>query len=447
MTEEALARAEAQVEAGDLDGARATAAAILAAEPQHAGAHNVLGFIAHREGRLADALVEFAQAGDDPDALANLEAVEAELRRTAAPPPPSPTFGFSYEDLRRGALGPGLSPTLLGQLLALKLEGDLETRVTQLPSAASANERRFLLRFAQHLWDGKGDVFENGPLLGGTTRGLALGMLANPRRRPGALLHTFDWFAADEGDLPPVWEQFIAAGMIKRSDYKEMQRSGSFQKVFDILHSGHDYSPLMRSHEAYLPGHRDEPSPGGRRLFEVPEGREFAIVFVDGCKSWYGTKYWAERISDHVRPGSHFVFQDYGWYTCFWLPVFVSVLEDHFRFVTHVDDTYAFELVRPLEREIVSRRFPDEPTDLERDAHDDIFLRLGMDAGVRGDVHAMVSLTIQHAAAMAYLGQKDEARAHISAMLGRPEFFQYRKRMIERAIRSPTYTPEGPVLL
>ena len=70
-----------------------------------------------------------------------------------------------------------------------------------------------------------------------------------------------------------------------------------------------------------------------------------------------------------------------------------------------------------------------------------------MDAGVRGDTHAMVSLTIQHAGSMAYLGYKDEASAHISTLLGRPEVFQYRDRMILRALRSPTYTPEGPILL
>ena len=63
------------------------------------------------------------------------------------------------------------------------MEEELERRVDELVSAASVNERRFLLRFASTFWDGEGDVFENGPLLGGTTRGLALGMLANPRRR------------------------------------------------------------------------------------------------------------------------------------------------------------------------------------------------------------------------------------------------------------------------
>ena len=124
-----------------------------------------------------------------------------------------------------------------------------------------------------------------------------------------------------------------------------------------------------------------------------------------------------------------------------------AVFEEHFRLVAHVDDTYAFQLVHPLDRETIEKRFPDEPTDFDRDAYDEIFLKLGMDAGVRGDVHTMVSLTIQHAASMAYLGHKEEARAHISSMLGRPEYFQYRQRMIERALHSPTYTPEGPVLL
>jgi hypothetical protein len=447
MTEDALAQAEAQVESGDLDGARGIAEGILAEDAMHAGAHNVLGFIAYREGRLADALTQFALAGDHPDAQANIAAVEEELRRSAAGLPSSAiALDCSYEDLRRGALGPGLSPAVLGQILAAAFDGELEARVTQLPSAASPNERRFLLRFAAIFWDGRGDVFENGPLLGGTTRGLALGMLHHPNRDPDALLHTFDWFAAHEGDLPPVWEQLIAARIIDRSDYEEMLASGSFQKVFDRIHSGQDYSPLVRSHEAYLPG-RPGDAPEGRKLFEVPEGRTFDIVFVDGCKSWYGTKYWAMEIAGHVRPGSHFVFQDYGWYTCFWLPCFHALFEDHFRLVAHVDDTYAFQLVRALDRAAIEERFPDQPGGLERDEFDDIFLKLSMDAGVRGDTHAMVSLTIQHAGSMAYLGYKDDASAHISTLLGRPELFQYRDRMILRALRSPTYTPEGPILL
>jgi len=442
MTDDLLARAEARAQAGDLEGARELAEAILADDAEHTGAHGVLGYVAYQQGRLLDAAAAFARAGNDPDAIANLEAVQAELARRGA----TPDFSCAFEDLRRGALGPGLSPTLLGSLLGQPFDERLEARVNELPSAASANERRFLLRFAAHFWDGDGDVFENGPLLGGTTRGLALGMLANPRRRDHARLQTFDWFAADEGDLPNVWETMIAAGMITRELLNDMRSSGSFQRVFDHIHSGHDYSPLVRSHEAYLPGHRGD-APPGRRVFAPPPDREYSLVFVDGCKSWYGTKHWITELCGLIRPGSHLVFQDYGWYTCFWLPVLHAVLEDHLRLVAHVDDTYAFVLAKPLTRETVEARFPDEPEQLGRDALDDAFLKLGIDAGVRSDVHAMVCLTIQHAGALAYIGHLDDAREHIAAMLGRPEFFSFRRRFIEPALRSPTYRPEGAVLL
>src|SRR6202000_63498 len=117
---------------------------------------------------------------------ANLASVRAELaavRAAREPAVPGPDFSCRFEDLRTGGLGAALSPRLLGALLGAPFDAPVEARVHELPSAASPSERRFLLRFAAYFWDGDGDVFENGPLLGGTTRGLALGMLANPRRR------------------------------------------------------------------------------------------------------------------------------------------------------------------------------------------------------------------------------------------------------------------------
>jgi hypothetical protein len=441
-----LAQAEAHVMAGDLDGARAIAEAMLAADPTDAGAHNVLGFIAHRELRLLDAKREFELAGNDEDARANLATVEAQI---AAMDNAHADFSCTVEDLAGGLLGPDVSPRLLGLLCSQPFDEQLEARVNQLPSAASANERRFLLRFAGRLWDGDGDVFENGPLLGGTTRGLALGMLANPRRREGALLQTHDWFSSRVPlDLPPnVWEHLVAHGLITQDHVAEMERSGSFQALYDHLHSGQDYSPLVRSHEAYLPGHRGDVPAHGEAVYRAPEGREFSLVFVDGCKSWYGTKHWLVETCQAIRPGSHVVFQDYGWYTCFWLPALHAVLEDHFRLVAYVDDTYAFQLVNALDPATVEERFPDTPAEFGRDAFDDTFLKLGIDAGVRSDVHAMVSLTIQHAGALAYIGLLDEAREHIAGMLGRPEFFPFRARFIAPALESPTYTPDGPIRL
>jgi hypothetical protein len=203
---------------------------------------------------------------------------------------------------------------------------------------------------------------------------------------------------------------------------------------------------LLHSHVAYLPDFPGDAPKLGEAMFEAPD-RVFSLVFVDGCKSWYGTKHWIVRMCDRVPRGSHFVFQDYGWYTCFWLPTLIGALPDHFRLVAHVDDTYAFELLRELDAGMVDSRFPDDPADLGRDGFDDIFLRLGVDAGVRSDVHSMVSLTIQHAGALAYIGHKGEARDHIAAMRSRPEFARFRARFIDPALTAPTYGPDGPIRL
>ena len=59
-------------------------------------------------------------------------------------------------------------------------------RLTELPSATTVGERWFFHNYAAHLWSGAHDIFENGPLLGGTTRAIGIGMLANPRRDAGA---------------------------------------------------------------------------------------------------------------------------------------------------------------------------------------------------------------------------------------------------------------------
>jgi tetratricopeptide (TPR) repeat protein len=455
-----LAAAEALVETGDIEGARALGERLLEADATNAGAHNLLGFLAHREGRLVEAQLEFEHAcaldPDDADARANLDAVRSELGvlyGASAPPSelaaPTQEFGGSIDELHAGNYGPDLSSRLLGRLLASGLPAGVDARLRQLPGATTVDERRFLCRFTSRLWDGRGDVFENGPMFGGTTRALALGMLANPHRTPGALLQTFDWFyyGSDTDASGVSFEAMIQAGLISSAQKREMEANRSFKAVFDSLHSGQDYSPLVRAHVAYLPGSPGDVAKTGDPAFELPEGRRFSLVFIDGCKSWYGTRYCFERLAPVIEPGSHLVFQDYGWYTCFWLPTFIGALGEHFRLVAHVDDTYAFQLLAPLDADTVRERFPEHPKDFGRDAFDELFMHKLIDAGERSDVHSIVSLTIQHAGALAYIGHTDEAREHIAAMLGRAELFPYRRRFIEPALHSPTYTPEGQVFL
>jgi hypothetical protein len=458
MSEDDLARAEALVEQGEFDAARALAERLLMDRSDSAGAHNLLGFLAHREGRLIEAQREFehacALAADDADARANLDLVRAELGAlygapAAAPAAPEHEFGGTIDELHAGAYGPDISARLLGRLLASPLPDEVEARLFQVPGATTRDELRFLCRFASRLWNGEGDVFENGPMLGGSTRALALGMLANPVRSPDARLQTFDWFhAGPNTDVAGVpFDAMIQQGLMTGAQKREMDATGSFKALFDSLHAGRDYTPLVQAHVAYLPGAPGDVPATGEPLFEPPADRRYSLVFIDGCKSWYGTRFCFERLAPLIEPGSHLVFQDYGWYTCFWLPSLIGVLADHFRLVAHVDDTYAFELLKPLSPTTVIERFPAHPRDVGRDAFDDLFLRLGIDAGERSDMHAVVSLTIQHAGALAYIGLLDEAREHIAGMLSRPELFPYRRRFIEPALRSPTYTPDGPIEL
>jgi hypothetical protein len=488
-----LTRAEDLAAAGDLAEGRAIADAVIARDPEQPRAHNILGFIAHAEGRLDVAERELSlacsMAGADEDMRENLEAVrrdaddaaqahdasaalvnralaeldaereggaatssieldfEADVARDLTPPP-APDFTGTLGELHAGAFGPGLSARLLGALLGSALEPRVLARLSELPSATSVRERGFLVRFTARFWDGEQDVFENGPLLGGTTRALALGMLANPKRTPGALLHTHDWFSSRvKLDVhPQAFQHMIARGQISQGQHDDMIASGSFQRVFEHLHTGQDYSQLVRTHEAYLPGRRGDVPAHGEAIFAPPPDGTFGLVFIDGCKSWYGTKHWIGRMCEQIPSGSRFVFQDYGWYTCFWLPTLIGVLPEHFRLVAHVDDTYAFELLKPITPADIDARFPDTPAELGREAFAALFARLLGDAGRRSDAHSTIALTIQHAGALATIGFKDEARSRIAALLERPENHWY-SGIIQEALASPTYTPEGEVTL
>ena len=456
-------RAEALVAVDELGQARRLMLS-LAGNDAPAAVHNVLGVIAYREGRLLEAQRELELACGRPDAgedaAANLEHVRAALSASSSDvggpdrtPEIKPAFSVekvnaSWADLQDHCFGEGLSTQLLSRFLSTELDPDLERFLTELPSATTVNERRLLMRYAATLWDGSGDVFENGPLLGGSTRALAVGMLHNPRRSTDVLLQTYDWFSNRVPlDLAPgTFEQLVARGRLTAGEYAQAQAQGSFKPVFDALHSGHQYSPLVRSHVGYLPGHRGDVPEHGEAVFGAPRARNFSLVFVDGCKSWYGTKHWLTELCTQIPVGSHFLFQDYGQYTCFWLPMLVGLLPAHFRLVAHVDHTYGFRLLEPITPELVGARFPDEPDDLDRATFDAVFNGLLAGAGARGDTLGMAALTTQRAAAYAYIGLADEARWLIDSLLLRPEFISMRD-YLQRARRSPAYTPEGPIML
>jgi hypothetical protein len=413
--------AVATAEVADADTARGVLRTVLSIDPAHAEARDNLAALERPDDGTADA--------------------------------------FGIRALAGGSLGRGLSAQVLGRILSTPRPGQeaLHARLTELPSATTVGERWFFHNYAAHLWNGEHDIFENGPLLGGTTRAIGIGMLANPRRNPDAVLHTHDWFnckiALDVDD--PSFDRLIAAGLLRPETRAEQLRSGDFRGVFEELHAGHDYSPLLRVHTSALPGSVAESHTMADVYVQDAEAR-FDLVFVDGCKSWYGTRWFLERIAPTIRPGAHVIMQDFGWYTCFWLSALVGVLPEHFRLVAHVDHTYAFELLRPITPADVAR-FPELPDELGASGFERIYGALLVDAWDDDDSWRLVSLSLQHAAALAMIGHRSEARERIRALADRLELRPQRApahagrlgagAMVLQALKSPTYYPDGPLVL
>ena len=418
-------------EAAETDAAEAAALArqALAGDPENARAANVLGVVAYTAGRIAEAHRWLVRAcslpGADDDMRANLERVSDEL----------------------GPLGYHPSSTRLGNAFAAGNDPRDVARMAQIPSATTPGERNLIREFTAELWNGRDDVFENGPLLGGTTRALALGMLANATRDPAAKLQTHDWFNSNvELDVPPrAFDQLIAQGLLDPAAREEMERTGSFKPVFDDVHSGHDYSGLIAAHTAALPGSPEDEQTMAD-LFSPDPDAIWNVLLVDGCKSWFGTRYFLERTAAAIPVGSHLIMQDYGWYTCFWLTSMVGLWPDRFRLIAHVDATFGFEITTPIDPAEVRERFPVSPADMGPDGFDELYAHMLERAGELGDSQLRVATTVHHAGALAYIGEKDRARAMIDALAEEP-WAQPHRATIANARKHPTYTPTGRVEL
>jgi Methyltransferase domain len=313
------------------------------------------------------------------------------------------------------------------------------TPIDGIPSETSGLERRFLYTFFARLWDGAGSVVEIGPFLGGTTRAIALGMRANPRRDPSARLYTFDRFEAyyEPEELRVLLEGHSAAAVALED--QELGPSGRFRDVFTALHRDTEYEDLILVRDEPLPDTPEEASNEG--ILRLDRDVEVAAAFVDGCKSWYSTKYLMLELAEVARPGSHLLFQDYCWYTCFWIPAVAYALRDRLALVAAADNTYTFQL-GGLDRDTIVARVPDTPEEAGRGFLEEAFKALGEAAAERGDNRARLVHQLQHGAALAYVGEKRDARAAIEAARRGNRFSEHRP-LIDAALRSPTYRPGG----
>lgn len=329
--------------------------------------------------------------------------------------------------------------------LDLVLPPLLEQQLDELPSETTALERRLLWHFFSTIWDGQGDVIEIGPFLGGTSRAIALGMMANCRYQ-GGKLRTFDRFEKyyDEDTLLKFLSPLHSKGLLSTESLTRIGTTASFRKVFDEIHSPFEYGKIIIPYAKPLPDVADDIG-SGTSLFKLPDNCSFSAIFVDGCKSWFGTKSFMKECCPTARPGSFFIFQDYTWYTCFWVPSFVYTFRPSFRLICHVDNTYAFQLISPISAIQIDQSFFDTPEEMGKVRLTELFDAAQKDALLRSDADAELRHAIQFGGALAYIGELDQAREWFKALalrsLGAKE-----KSLVNQASKEPTYRPGDKVI-
>lgn len=334
-------------------------------------------------------------------------------------PRESPIERPSILDLLRGTevratLGAGLQAKAIGVALGNRDPG--LASLHRLPSETTKGERQLLFNFFSTFWQAEADVLEIGPFLGGTTRAIALGMLSNPKSRNGSRLVTVDRFGKyyDGVRLAEYMRPLFESGVLSARLQQELTANSElvdFLEIFDAIHREEPYFGVLDIRNQFLPDKREvaETAP---LLFKLKPGEKFDSVFVDGCKTWYGTKYFMREVSSHVEPGCYFIFQDYGWFSCYWIPSFLAVFADLFELVAFCDYTYVFRLRKALQPHIVDEFFPDSAQDLSREFFQRVLALSLQEASDRADTRQMVFSNLQFAMALADLGFQDEAYAH-----------------------------------
>ncbi len=341
---------------------------------------------------------------------------------------------------------------LFGKLYGLDFESnELSSDLFAFPGEVSRQERMYLYHFFAAIWSGEKDVIEIGPFLGATTRAIAFGMLENRNRRPDRKLYTHDRFGSyyKREALLQTLKPLIDNGTFSGAAHQRLEGLAElpdFMEIFEEIHSNTPYSSILSAHKSVLPGAREE-MPTTEYLFRTDASASYDVVFIDGCKSWYGTKHFMQEVVKNTEPGAYYIFQDFGWRSCFWLPVFWAQLSDFFEVISFVESTYAFRLVKPLDAGTIEERFPDQPSDFGRENFNLLFPKLILHAADIGDVRGIAYATMQHASALAYVGAKDEALAILNNLEQQAISAHYRDK-ISQAKESPTYLPDGtPVKL
>jgi hypothetical protein len=332
-----------------------------------------------------------------------------------------------------------------GLNVSLDANDKIGKQLDDIPSECSPSERRYLYNFFRHIWSGVGQVVEIGPFLGGSSRAIALGMIDNPRISSDSRLITFDRFGHYYGAeaLKSFLQPVVKTGLVSEKQLEDMGANVNFFEIYKTIHANSPYAHILLPIDQCVPDSKEQLEKGGQFL-NFSDGTTSDAVFIDGCKSWFGTKYFMRKALAISRPGTWFLFQDYGWYTCFWLSSFMYFFREYFELFSNVDFTYTFRLKSLIPASEIDRIFPDKPECVEPQTFQEIYDFHVSNALERRDYLAATAHSIHHAGALAYIGEKARAKQMLLQLQKVPWVAGYEKH-IRAALISPTYSPTGEI--
>lgn len=334
----------------------------------------------------------------------------------------------------------------LDNVVAPMAEADVRRFLLQVPSETSLGERYFLFDLFRDRWDGQGRIVEIGPFLGGTTRAMAWGMSLNPRLSADSALHTFDRFASyySAEELRKTIDPMVQDGIFGAAQADELCRGADFERLFHAIHAPHAYGARIHLHNSPMPDLPGEIA-GSTALDCLATETALGGVFIDGCKSWAATQYAMDFLLPRTRVGAPVIFQDFGWYTCFWISSFAYVLRDALVLETNVDSTYSFRLTRAVAAGEISQRFARTPDEMGEKFFAEAAAFLEASCRQRADLRGELIAKLHHIAALVSIGRKRQA----AALLQRLDVRRYAAfaNLIRGCIKSPTYRPGNiPIL-
>jgi hypothetical protein len=319
---------------------------------------------------------------------------------------------------------------------------ECETFLGEIPSETTSGERSLLFDHFRRKWDGASSIVEIGPFLGGTTRAIAWGMLQHPRRSPDAVLHTVDrfdlYYSAEL--LRKTIEPLVVRGTFTKAQADDLCRTADFERLFNAIHAPHEYSRLVRLHNSPLPD-RPEEIDGSTALGFLAGQSQLGALFIDGCKSWASTHYAMRYLLPRTRIGARVIFQDFGWYTCFWITSVVYALREFLQFESRADATYVFRLTRPVTAIDVANRFGRTPDEMGEAFFHTAAAALFEHSRRTGDLRGELISRLHLIAALATMEQKPAA-ARLLLETDARRYAPFAS-LIVGCLKSPTYRPGG----